>query len=274
MCIFVTNGILEAVQEFLSHKQNWAYLNSIYLQTAYCLFGWFFFVIPLHQYFLVLAVIFPFQNEPCIKPSHPSPAGIPLGHSASVPSQGLPTNRPSRVTLHLYQFNYIFLGGKWLKARITEDIPKTCLKTPEFGVELPEAAINPALNPLSKVPIFSLYQLCKKCDWNWAMWLFQPGLTNALQGNYSSILIIHLTCPETVFLFYIFVPSWCFIVTQWPAGPLDILCPYLSSPSYCLINPCSAVEFQLVPGSMTFYLLLLTLIHFYFNLQAHPSLPG
>lgn len=34
MCTFVTNGILEAVQEFLSHKQNWTYLNSIYLQTT------------------------------------------------------------------------------------------------------------------------------------------------------------------------------------------------------------------------------------------------
>jgi len=93
--------------------------------------------------------------------------------------------------------------------------------------------------------------------------------------KYSSILIIHLIRPDTVFLFYTAISSRCFVVTQWSSGPPDVLCPHLSPPSYCLINLCSAAEFWLVPRSIAFYLVLLTLIHFfYFNLLYHPPLPG
>lgn len=83
MCIFVTNGILEAVQEFLSTQAELNLFKFYLFTNNLSPFLLLLLLFLLIKYFLVLAVIFPFQNEPYTKPSHL----FPLGHSGGVPSQ-------------------------------------------------------------------------------------------------------------------------------------------------------------------------------------------
>lgn len=178
-------GFLKAVQWFLSHKQNLVYINSTYMQTTYLLFFFssFFFLNSSSLRFFSISSYFSFLTQTWCKSPDPLSASIPLGltcHSVSVLSQKIFLLINSAVTLHLLQFNYIFLGGKRLKICIAEYIWKPSSR-PEFRVEFPEALVTPALNHHMSLSLSINYvsnvNTTEQCDY------FNQGLTNVLQYN-------------------------------------------------------------------------------------------